>query len=123
MSTTQMNLRIDAQVKERGDAALAQAGYSPSRAVRAIWEFAASHTHDPQAVKNLLEQAEPKQDSDKQARIRAKMEALERVVNLNEQLEHVVGSGPSSAVNIDEASDKTMRAEALLSRWEERGFL
>ena len=47
MSMAQMNTRIDAEVKERGDAVLAQAGYSSSQAVRAIWSFAASHAHEP----------------------------------------------------------------------------
>ena len=57
MPMAQMNTRIDAEVKERGDAVLAQAGYSSSQAVRAIWSFAASHAHEPLAVRQFLQQA------------------------------------------------------------------
>lgn len=52
--TTQMNTRIDAGLKQRGDRALAQAGYSPSQAVRKLWEFADNHRNDPQAIRGLF---------------------------------------------------------------------
>lgn len=53
----QMNMRIDAALKAGGDAALAQAGYTPSAAVRALWEFAAAHAAAPQEISALLESA------------------------------------------------------------------
>lgn len=48
----QMNTRIDRRLKERGDAALARAGFTPSQAVRALWEFAAEH--EPEEIEMLL---------------------------------------------------------------------
>ena len=42
MPTTQMNVRIDEGLKRRGDAALAEAGYTPSQVVRLVWEQAAT---------------------------------------------------------------------------------
>lgn len=46
MSTTlldrhsaQMNVRMDRQLKEAGDAVLASLGMTPSQAVRALWEY------------------------------------------------------------------------------------
>lgn len=49
---TQMNTRIDRKLKERGDAALARAGFTPSQAVRALWKFAAEH--EPKEIEVLL---------------------------------------------------------------------
>ena len=52
----QMNTRIPADLKEQGDRALERAGYTPSQAVRALWEFAARHMHEPSAVHAALEE-------------------------------------------------------------------
>lgn len=35
----QMNVRMDRQLKEAGDAVLAHIGMTPSQAVRALWEY------------------------------------------------------------------------------------
>lgn len=50
METTQMNIRINPALKERGDAVFKQLGWSPSEAVRAFWSFADAHADDPQLV-------------------------------------------------------------------------
>ena len=44
MTTTaaQINVRLDADLKRSGDAALSRAGLTPSQAVRALWQLAAS---------------------------------------------------------------------------------
>lgn len=44
MTTTaaQINVRLDADLKRSGDAALSRAGMTPSQAVRALWQLAAS---------------------------------------------------------------------------------
>ncbi len=54
----QMNTRIDADLKRRGDEALERAGFTPSQAIRALWEYAANHTLDPQAIRRTLESEE-----------------------------------------------------------------
>lgn len=40
MAAVQMNVRIDEELKERGDAVFARAGFTPSQVVRAAWEYA-----------------------------------------------------------------------------------
>ena len=40
-TTTQINVRIDRALKSSGDAALSDAGITPSEAIRAVWELAA----------------------------------------------------------------------------------
>lgn len=37
--SVQMNVRMDRQLKEAGDAVLASLGMTPSQAVRALWEY------------------------------------------------------------------------------------
>ena len=59
MATIQMNTRIDARLKSAGDAALAKAGFSPSQAVRHVWEWAVSHSHEPHVIEKFLNTSNP----------------------------------------------------------------
>lgn len=54
-ASAQINARIDPELKARGDAALAAAGYTPTQAIRALWELAARHADDPAVVVAALE--------------------------------------------------------------------
>ena len=56
MTTTaaQINVRLDADLKRRGDAALSMAGITPSQAVRALWQLAASLADRPGALQDIL---------------------------------------------------------------------
>lgn len=51
---TQMNTRIDAALKEAGDAVLARLGYSPSAAVRGFWQFVVDHQDDAASVRKVI---------------------------------------------------------------------
>lgn len=50
MAITQMNVRIDADLKAAGDAVLARAGLTPTQFVRRAWEFAARNAANPEVV-------------------------------------------------------------------------
>ena len=54
MDAVQMNVRIDRELKREGDAALATIGYTPSQAVRALWENAVRLRRNPDALRNYL---------------------------------------------------------------------
>ena len=56
MTTTaaQINVRLDADLKRSGDAALSRAGMTPSQAVRALWQLAASLADRPGALQDIL---------------------------------------------------------------------
>ena len=61
MTTTaaQINVRLDADLKRSGDAALSKAGMTPSQAVRALWQLAASpllcgRVPSPRTARRLL---------------------------------------------------------------------
>ena len=56
-TTTQMNIRIDPALKAAGDAALAEIGFSPTEAVRALWTCVARRGKDAARVKAFLEDA------------------------------------------------------------------
>lgn len=51
-TAVQLNTRIDAALKQSGDAVFARNGYSPSEVVRAVWRYAAEH----QAVPSFMEE-------------------------------------------------------------------
>ena len=65
---TQMNTRIDASLKEAGDAVLARLGYSPSAAVRGLWQFLVDHQDDAASVREVIEPGAASALSDEAAR-------------------------------------------------------
>lgn len=80
--STQMNVRIDIETKRKGNEALAAIGYSPSAAVRAIWEKAAAHRTDTAFLRQLLEDeaAETPKELEDQLRRRAVVEKGLRII-------------------------------------------
>lgn len=48
----QMNVRMDRQLKDAGDAVLAQIGMTPSQAVRELWQYLTENGHMP--VKRIM---------------------------------------------------------------------
>lgn len=50
----QMNTRIDALLKERGDKVLMKAGLTPTKAVRGLWELAVRHEEEPELLAEVL---------------------------------------------------------------------
>ena len=59
IDAVQMNTRIDRTLKREGDAALAAAGFTPSQAVRALWENAVRMRREPESLRNFLTGKEP----------------------------------------------------------------
>ena len=53
-AAAQINVRLDADLKRSGDAALSRAGMTPSQAVRALWQLAASLADRPGALEDIL---------------------------------------------------------------------
>lgn len=49
-----MNVRLPVQLKEAGDEVFGKLGWSATRAVRALWEFASRHTAAPARVAEAL---------------------------------------------------------------------
>lgn len=53
--SVQLNTRIDGTLKEAGDKVFALLGYTPSQAIRALWEYAVAHRDRPEEVRAVLE--------------------------------------------------------------------
>lgn len=53
--TSQVNARIEASLKHAGDAALANAGFTPTQAVRAVWQLAADNADSPEVIIKALD--------------------------------------------------------------------
>lgn len=70
--TSQINVRIDADLKRRGDASLAQSGLTPTGAVRALWELAASCADTPEAIEDALFPRRKRRERDEAAARRAR---------------------------------------------------
>lgn len=83
MSTTkpknsQVNARIDADLKREGDEGLAAAGLTPTQAVRAVWELAARHKDQPEKIIAAL--FPDKKEADEKAR-RAEYERKKKLID------------------------------------------
>lgn len=55
---TQMNVRIGAHLKHNGDEALSSIGFTPTQAVRVLWQYAAQRGESLEEVKRFLMKAE-----------------------------------------------------------------
>lgn len=76
LATSQINARIDADLKKRGDAALAKASLTPTQAVRALWQLASNYASRPNELRELLLPDEAAQKAAKEAERRGRMVAL-----------------------------------------------
>lgn len=122
MATAQINARIDAQLKTGGNAALNEAGYSPTEAVRALWEFANRNRHDHAALHSLFDllNGTARQTEDA-TRISARVASVEAGAQLFEQtLEHM---GVNAHNITNDASYEELLEQAYLEKMTERGLL
>ncbi|MBQ9043690.1 MAG: hypothetical protein IJ111_12860 [Eggerthellaceae bacterium] len=80
MTSIQMNVRIDEELKTQGDAVFAKLGYSPTQVIRAVWGYAASKQNDLESVEKALDEAmriiDPSIGEEQSRRIAAAEEAL-----------------------------------------------
>ncbi|WP_080802183.1 hypothetical protein [Arabiibacter massiliensis] len=118
MPTAQINARIDADAKTAGDASFASAGYSPTRVVRLVWDFAGRHRHDAAAVRELLESLEEKEGDDAQTAERIRI--AESGPGIYRQALEALGAFPDRAaaqLDYDE-----LLAQASFEKMAERGL-
>lgn len=107
-ASTQINARISPDLKARGDAALLEAGFSPTSAIRALWDFAAQHVGDPGAIVQALRPERVKHEEDAAAEERGRRaEAIARGSTLVRDAYLAAGfSWPSSAPEQELAYDE-----------------
>lgn len=115
----QMNVRIDDELKAAGDSALAEAGYTPSCAVRLLWQRVSDMQGRPEQIVDLLD---PRRQTGVEADRMRRRAAIERGRHLCDGflLEHGVDPGvPRDGL----PNDAELREEAFLERWAERGLV
>ena len=99
---TQMNTRIDASLKEAGDAVLARMGYSPSAAVRGLWQFVVGHQDDVASVREVLEPDAASSLTDEAAR---KASAIADLRSLYAQTAQELGIPGNSVIGLPSWDD------------------
>lgn len=109
-TSIQFNTRIDGALKEAGDKVFALLGYTPSQAVRALWEYAVTHRDQPDKVGAIL--TDSSDDIPAAEAIQAKLAALSAGRNICMRLK------PLSA-EIANLSYEDLRATAYDERYAE----
>lgn len=124
----QMNVRMDRDLKTRGDAALADIGFSPSEAVRALWARVARRGADAAAVQKLLSDgaatsrpAASKIEANPE--MERKLKLIEGSAGLVQKMLSEAGSGlvpPLDGKPYDRQAEREDLLDALDERWIER---
>ncbi len=112
----QLNTRIPVDLKEQGDRALERAGYTSSQAVRALWEFAARHAHEPGAVHTLLEEDEAGKETKS---TQSRLSAYEKGTHIIERAYEALGLNPHETYGFRHASYKELRDQYYDERLEQ----
>ncbi len=120
MSTTtvQMNVRMPAELKAQGDAALASEGVSPSMAVRAVWEKAARRGADLAEVMHLLRSKDAAEE-------KVQVGAINPFEEVSQEIARRMGALgiDFSAPNEHDLSDSDLLEMAYYEKARERGVL
>ena len=64
MSLAQINVRMDPSLKEAGSSVITRLGYTPTQAIRALWEYAAVQGTLPGALVQILRSEKGSRSSD-----------------------------------------------------------
>ena len=118
---TQMNVRIDEQLKRDGDTVLASVGLTPTRAVRALWEFAAEHRDTPEIVRDFFENGlKQGLENSRETQRRLDLRQLEETASACNRLREQFGLTPPDT--LEELDYDALREQALYERLSERGL-
>ncbi|MCR4871500.1 MAG: hypothetical protein K5859_09415 [Atopobiaceae bacterium] len=113
----QLNVRMGAALKERGDAGLASIGLTASEAVRALWELASSGAQNLAALQRLLADAPA---ASPRAEVLDAGDPLSEGKSLYAAALSQLGL---EAAPVDAGvSDKELLQDALLERLDEKGL-
>lgn len=118
---TQMNVRIETDLKEKGDRAFERIGSSPSEMVRALWRYASRHANDPEALRHLMEELEGEGAAENSI-----SETPRQGWEIMEEAYRALGITPKPLPEDDEermAYYTKLKEEAYLERQRERGLL
>ena len=119
MAATQMNIRIDEDVKKAGDAALASVNYSPSLMVQTVWDYAARNRHNKKALQRLVQVVEDSEGKSPQAEKTRKLKQLHSGLEMRKLLLEQMGiEGVPRPCDL---TDEDLLYQAHLDKMAERG--
>lgn len=117
----QINVRIDRELKEAGDAVLARLGVSPSQIVRDLWAKLAECRDNPQQVLEALQLNV--RTAEEQAEIDRKLAIIDRATTRLEEFAKRYGLSLANCEPLTEEELEEARWEEYLERGKERGYL
>lgn len=117
----QINVRINRDLKEAGDAVLARLGVSPSQIVRDLWAKLVERRDNPQQVFEALQL--DVRSAEEQAEIDRKLAIVERATTRFEEFGRRYGLSLENYQPLTEEELEEARWEEYLERGRERGFL
>lgn len=115
---TQMNTRLDHDLKKSGDEALARAGYTPSQAVRMLWAFAAMNSADPAYLKKTLKSLASQEEATAKEERAQKLNLLHKGWRLYDSFLEEIGMTAEEAKAVPLPSDEQLLEDEL---WEKYG--
>ena len=123
MATSQMNVRIDGAIKSAGDAVFESIGYTPTRVVRILWEYAARCQANPEEVQELLKTAERSLTPSAEDERMRKAKLAERGPHVFEDFLEQMGVREPHAFAEDELSPAEAREQAFVERALQKGWI
>lgn len=122
--TSQINARIDSELKTQGDAALERAGFSPTAAIRALWTLAIQLDNQPGALAAILDPDRDKPTEEQLAERARKVKLARAGVRIFDDYLLSHGIDPASVpvnTNPEESYEEALE-ELLYERLVERGL-
>lgn len=110
-----LNVRMERELREAGNAVLAELGVSPSAFVRAMWELLAGDR--VKAEREVAAIMKPERTPERQAEIDRKKAALERGSHLFETLAEALELDPATFVPLTDEEEREARYEYLNEKY------
>lgn len=119
-SSAQINARIDAGLKASGDAALAKAGLTPTKAIRALWECFAELADRPEKIRELVIRAPDELAADEVIERDRKLALVREGATIVSQ--SLAARGIAVPEGFEGLPYEELREQALIERLRERGL-
>lgn len=121
-ASAQINVRLDADLKRSGDAALSSAGITPSQAVRALWQLAASLADRPGALQDILSPGRAR--AEQREREKAAKHKLELIDQGSQLFAAVCRESGIDLAKVQPSGNEELKRNAYADRYgEEMGWL
>lgn len=107
-ATQQMNIRIPSDLKREGDEALKHLGFTPSQAIRGLYEFIAKTPRDEKEILRVIDPSTA-DDSCKQTERRKKLEQIDGFREFQQAHFARLGIGSESPDGMTSSTDELKR--------------